>query len=86
MTDITVDKAAIRLKDGTVISKDRPARHADILMFAYSGDWDIEDCAQGFVSSTGRFLTRQEAWDVTTINGQRIAEHSEGTLFTEDLW
>ena len=41
---------------------------------------------QGFVTDTGRFVTREEAYNIVKANGQVVVKHG-GTVFcSEDLW
>lgn len=42
---------------------------------------------QGFVTDTGRFVTRDEAFDIVRANGQVLVKHGSPTvLCSEDLW
>lgn len=44
--------------------------------------------AQGFLTSTGRFVSREEAWGIALAAGQivRRVGGDEGRLFSENLW
>jgi hypothetical protein len=43
---------------------------------------------QGFVTNTGRFVEREEAWDIAMAADQIIKRvgGDEGRLFSENLW
>lgn len=89
---------AIKLKDGRVFALPRPARHCNLFEayntkareagwpFPWKG-WPsklLRRGEQGFISSSCRFLTREEAASHAKACGQYIGER-EG-LFSEDLW
>ena len=61
-----------------------PARHHDIL---HRMDGNLLDIEQGFISSMGRFVHRDEARRMAEANGQllptAITSHH---LFSEDVW
>jgi hypothetical protein len=41
----------------------------------------------GFITSTGRFVDREEAFRIAEASGQMLKRPiSPGRLFTEDLW
>jgi len=75
---------------GATISLPPPARHHTILQ-----SMDIEmgiqaaavpPQAQGFITSTGRFVNRVEAFYIA-FNAEQITSGSEGPqLYSEDLW
>lgn len=46
------------------------------------------DQDQGFVTSTGRYVSREEAWNIAKREGQIIDRdyQREGCLFSEDLY
>ena len=71
--------------NGQIISLPAPARHHDILWAR-----DIEEFAvQGFLTSTGRFVNRNEAIGVAW-RAKQISEDNPPTvsheLYSEDLW
>jgi len=86
---ITIDRAAIVL-NGHVYSLPRPARHPAV------GIYMVEQCgcpkpypsgeAQGFLTSDGRFVSREEAARIAIAAGQVDADEIGTRLFTEDLW
>ena len=47
-----------------------------------------EPLEQGFVTSDGRFVDREEAWRIAVDAGQvtEVAQTSRRELFSEDLW
>lgn len=84
-----IETAAL-LVDGVVWTLPRPARH-HILIHAWCDSHyrdgqpaRIGEHEQGFVTSTGRFVGREEAASIAFAAGQ-IDRHKSG-LFSEDLW
>ncbi len=80
-----VATAAIRV-DGEVWTLPRPARH-DTVLWAWIRAHRVDDIGmheQGFVTSRGRFVGRDEAGELALAAGQvdRAGLH----LCTEDLW
>lgn len=75
---------------GLVCLTERPGRHADVIReMAKSG---MEPAVrlgmeQGFLDSDGRFVTREEAFQIAAEAGQ-IRSHTgpDGMLFSEDVW
>ena len=62
----------------------RGLRHADCYEAkAKAGDKD--GCAEGFVTSANRFVTRCEAATIAYAAGQ-ITDPSIKTLYSEDVW
>lgn len=63
-----------------------PARHHHVLHQLGRG-WDK---GQGFVTSTGRYVDRTEAWTVAALAGQLLprapTDGRGGRLFSEDVW
>jgi hypothetical protein len=76
-----IRSVAIRMvRSGVVLSMDPPARHHDILHDM--ADWigrplQRSEHVQGFLSATGKFMTREDA---ARMCGR------EGQLYSEDLW
>jgi hypothetical protein len=86
----TIDRAAIR-HDGVTYSVPRPGRHNDVVtLMARRPDHRMSHCSpskQGFTTSTGRFVCREEAMRIAQAAGQLIATpHISGKLFSEDLF
>lgn len=81
--------AAIRYKNGIVLAG---AHHGDAIRIyaalfnsktSFSGP--IRNAEDGFVLSTGRFVSRTEAKQVAIAANQIPSDHV-GTLYSEDLW
>lgn len=67
-----------------VYSMQRPARHHHIL---HRMPGDALDVDQGFVTSDGRFVDRQEARRIAEARGQLLpAAISSTELYSEDVW
>lgn len=67
----------------TIVSAPPPARHHNL--FALAGRPD----ESGFLTSTGRFVGRQEALKLALASGQPMIDHPSRharLLFSEDLW
>jgi hypothetical protein len=77
-----VATAAI-LRDGKVFTLPRPARHGDVL---HSMDKPVGEHVQGFVTDSGRFVTREEAFLLAVGAGQPFKDNCAKRLFSEDLW
>lgn len=72
--------AAIYSDLGLIVSLPAPARHGTIL---HSGQ---PDGVQGFLTSTGRFVNRVEAYYIAYRENQIIGEGRPPQLFSEDVW
>ncbi len=87
----TIVRAAIRMDAmaGEVISLPRPARHYHIIHhIAIERGLLIpmrQGNTQGFITSAGRFVDREEAREIAFACGQVIQTISR-TLTSEDLW
>ena len=84
----TIETSAVKKPDGVVIDLPRPARHHNVIAkiceepgVKYVGS----DSVQGFITSEGRFVDRQEAFAIAANAGQIIIQ-SNHILFSEDLW
>ncbi len=78
--------AAIKLKNGCIISLPRPARHHDIInAMAAIGVIAIE---QGFLTDEGTFVDRLEGWNIAQGAGQIIyvCGGAPGELYSDNLW
>jgi hypothetical protein len=84
--------AAIKHADGTVYAVPRPGRHHTVI--AYMSEQgkpyncrNEERHEQGFVTSVGRFVDREEACRIARAAGQ-ILQKTGGrdTLYSEDVW
>lgn len=66
-----------------IVSAPPPARHHNL--FALAGHCD----ESGFLTSTGRFVDREEAMRIAVAAGQPLIDHPSRhatRLFSEDLW
>lgn len=66
-----------------------PARHHHILHQLWPMSEKRLDHGQGFVTDAGRYVTREEGWQIAEAAGQllgRAPTGPRGTLFSEDLW
>lgn len=83
----TIYAAAIRHK-GRVCYMAPPNRHHDIIhMIAQNeGEYD-QSSEQGFVTTEGLFVDREEAARIAITSGQITeTKFQPGLLFSEDLW
>lgn len=67
-----------------------PARHGTLL-HPFIADTGVRIAVhdQGFLTSTGRYVDRQEAHKIAIASGQPMIDHPsriDGTLYSEDLW
>ena len=85
-----IEAAAIKLKDGRIVFKFSPARHSDVMLDISTQGDSLSGAIQGFMTSEGRFVTREEAYKIADAAGQIIQREdvtpTPGTLYTEDLW
>ena len=81
----------VAFTDGkTVISKQRPARHCDVVREC---PIELHDWTQGFLLDTGDFADRRTALKIARKAGQLKTGHVRSPLprtfselFSEDLW
>lgn len=72
---------------GVIITKPAPARHGDVLKPLHKMDGRLVPPAyQGFLTSSGRFVTRERAARIAIAAGQIAALRWPPNLFSEDLW
>ncbi len=76
--------------DKLIVSAPPPARHGTLMhpMFDLRGRVTVPE-DQGFLTSTGRFVGREEALLITIAAGQQLIDHPSRhptQLFSEDLW
>jgi len=80
--------AALIDEDGQLWSLPAPKRHGDIMRFAcqhgVNPNWPPE--SQGFITSTGKFVSRFQAHTIALRHGQIDAPLRGKELFSEDLW
>jgi len=83
----TVDQVCIRV-EGKLYPASRPARHADVLHWlTANGVKGFRE--QGFMSSLGRFLTREQALQLAKESRQTFMQRepiAPPKLYSEDLW
>lgn len=80
---------AVRHPDGVVYATERPGRHHHCIELmgdcARAGGANCSD--QGFVTTHGRYVGREEALSIATQAGQLITKTPPPSqLFSEDLW
>lgn len=100
MTDRETIETAALIVDGEVWTLPRPARH-HVLLYAWGmAHWRAgngitgsggpaqvpDDAEEGFVTSTGRFVTREEALTIALAAGQVGEVRKADVLTSEDLW
>ena len=69
-----------------IFSKPAPARHNHLVHeIAELLDRVIEPNEQGFLTSTGRYVGRDEAWQIASVAGQ-IVDTLCQPLFSESIW
>ncbi len=84
--------AAVISSNGDMFAMAPPARHGDVIRYMVTQgrkSQEVFDAEQGFVTSTCRFVNRQEAYQIAKENGQLIRpeiDHIPGTLFSENVW
>lgn len=88
----SITTAAIRV-DGEVWTLPRPARHHVLIMAWCWAHYNPEHGGnigrheQGFMTSTGRFVDREEAARIATEQGQlKNSDEPCDILTSEDLW
>lgn len=77
-----VMQSAIRYSNGEVMVA---KRHNQITSLAHKLGISSVGSEQGFVTSTGLFLSREEAKKLAIKNSQISKDH-KGPLYSEDLW
>ena len=86
---VTIMGVAMRMGKGVMLALGPPYRHHDLFRFgrkAGHGD-DTLDSVQGFLTSQGVFLGREEALVVAQAAGQLVQKtHPLDKLYSEDLW
>lgn len=76
--------------DKLTVTAPPPARHHTLLApMAYHGIRPVVFEDQGFITSTGRYVEREEALRIAIASGQPMIDHPSRHhiwLFSEDLW
>lgn len=85
---VMITGVAIRLRDGTVHSLPKPARHHQVMHAVLGRNLELRRAGyvQGFVTDGGDFLDRYEARDHAVACRQVLAHRVGLGLFSEDLW
>ncbi len=80
--------AILGVDRATIYTMPRPARHGNIMQALWDmGHRKIGPSAQGFITTAGRFVGREEAFQIAHKAGQILRANAEsGHLMTEDLW
>ncbi len=87
-----VAAAAVRAGDGKVWWLQRPCRHCHVMHAMWQAYGDArpreEREVQGFITTAGRFVDRNEAMRIAVERGQPFKDEPRytDTLFSEDLW
>lgn len=76
--------AAVRGVDGLTQTLPPPHRHKDLVTLLPSGLYATGE--QGFLTSLGRFVDREEAGRIALAASQIRKLHWPPDLYTEDLW
>ena len=79
---------ALLTPDGSLWSLPRPYRHHHIFALAAFTGKGVDPSTQGFTTTLGRFVDRQEAAKVAAQAGQHMRRGHDpvSTLYSEDLW
>lgn len=84
---VRIVAVALRLEGGGFVTKPQPARHADLFKHAgYTPGCPAHREDQGFLTSEGLFVTREEASKLAVKAGQIPAAYAPPRLTSEDLW
>lgn len=85
----TITGVAFLCDDGRVFALPRPHRHHHLFsLAAFVGD-HADPCDQGFMTSKGRYVGREEALRICIASGQpnrRSGNPSDTRLYSEDVW
>lgn len=72
---------------GVIVSLPAPARHHTILQsLDFLNVNALEFHNQGFLTDTGRYVNRVEAFGIAWKAGQIISDSKGPDLYSEDLW
>lgn len=89
MSAETITGVALLYDDGRVIALPRPHRHNHLYAFAAFIGQQPQDHDSGFMTSTGRYVDREEAQRICIAAGQpnrRIGAQHDTKLYSEDVW
>jgi len=85
----TISQAAL-FYGGEIYTVPRPGRHCDVIKMMCN-DYGLRNMSrpenQGFVTSTGRFVNREEGLKIAQEANQIIKKHPRASeLYSEDMW
>lgn len=87
MTSSVEKIVAAAIYHGCIYSLPRPARHSHILWaMPDAEERDHHPRNQGFLTSEGRYVSREEAVTIAYQSGQCREPQNPTQLFSEDLW
>jgi hypothetical protein len=72
-----------------IVASERPGRHHTAMhgLHVLTGHQTGADDEQGFITSDGFFVGREEAYRIASEAGQIVDKHGpEDVLFSEDMW
>ena len=84
--------AAVRMENGMVVSLPAPARHHHVMtriveMFGVPMGEIQGRKDSGFITDTGRYVTRKKARSIAEVANQILDENAkQDILFSEDVW
>lgn len=81
--------AALLTPKGLPVMLPAPARHHDVVQAMRDANMTRETIAnseQGFITSDGRFVSREEAFAIAVVACQLKECSVEGVLYSEDVW
>jgi hypothetical protein len=84
-----IDRAAVNYPDIGVLSVPQPGRHHHVmwLRLLLDGQATPGHAEQGFTTTSGRFVGREEGLEIATANNQiKEKRGNPGLLFSEDMW
>lgn len=78
---------ALLREDGAMWSLPVPNRHCHLFALAAFQGVRADPCKQGFTTSAGRYVGREEALAIAQAAGQPIRKNGKlHELYSEDLW
>lgn len=82
----TIVGVAIQSLEGIVYTLPPPNRHNHVIVMMGRPTFK-QKCPQGFITNTGRFVGRREAFLIAEKSGQLIRKTGQpDQLYSEDLW
>lgn len=77
---------SVAIYHGMILSMPAPARHFEVLRAMGDDSLKHNPKNQGFLTSEGRFVSREEAHTIAYRSGQCKNPDHPTQLFSEDLW